>query len=140
MPDPTTTVLPTDRPELRLRHRGSRKLTELQVARRQKVLDRIEVTGQGRWRWTGQAKTARGQRYPQVLHSLPGGATQLLNARHVIFYLATGWVAADVQQYRTRDGDSLNIHPDNLVPTPPLNSRRKTNRFWDTRQLRAYYG
>ena len=140
MVEPAKTELTSDRPELRLRYRGSTALTEEQTAHRQKVLDRIEVSGPGTWRWTGQAKTARGNRYPQVMHSLPGGATQLLNARHVIFYLATGWVSQEVQQYRTRDGDPLNVHPDNIVPTPALSRSRSRNNFWDTERLREYYG
>ena len=127
-------------PLRRLRHRGSKKLTEAQVARRQKVYDRIEYARPGVWLWTGQAKTARGAKYPQIVHSLGGGVTQLVNARHVIFYLATGWVPGDVQQYRAKDGDPLNVHPANLVPMPPVRRARPTNNFWDTERLREYYG
>ncbi len=129
-----------DRPELRLRQRDQNRLTDQQLTRRQRVIDRIEVSGPGQWHWTGQAKTARGQRYPQILLTLSGGLSQLLNARHVVFYLATGWVPEDVQQYRTRDGDPLNIHPDNLVPVPPLERPRANNNFWDTTRLREYFG
>ncbi len=71
---------------------------------------------------------------------LDGGATQLLNARHVIFYLATGWVHVDVQQYRSKDGDPGNVHPDNLVPLPPMRSARGRNNLWDTDRLRSYFG
>lgn len=127
-------------PEYRLRHRGSSILTELEVNRRKKVIDRIEVASTGVWTWTGQAKTARGRRYPQVLLTLGGGVTQLLNARHVIYYLATGWVHEGVQQYRSRDGDPMNVHPDNLVPVPALVSSRSNNNFWDTERLKDYYG
>lgn len=140
MASPQQTRNKGDRPEQRLRHRGQNSLGELELARRQKVFDRIEVAGVGIWIWTGQAKTARGRRYPQVLHTLGGGATQLLNARHVVFYLATGWVHEGVQQYRSRDGDSMNVHPDNLVPVPALATPRANNHFWDTERLRAYYG
>ncbi len=129
-----------DNPRLRLRHRDGRNLSELQLSRRKKVLDRIEESSQGVWRWTGQSKIARGQRYPQIVHTLGNGMTQLLNARHVIFYLATGWVPEGVQQYRTRDGDAQNVHPDNLVPTMPMVSVRKNNNFWDTEKLKDYYG
>ena len=94
----------------------------------------------GNWLWTGQAKSARGRRYPQVLHTLGSGMTQLLNARHVVFYLATGWVPEGVQQYRSRDGYPMNVHPDNLVPLLPLVTIRSNNNFWDTDRLRKYYG
>lgn len=129
-----------DEPEYRLRHRGSIPLSELEISRRQKVIDRVEFVGASTWLWKGQAKTARGRRYPQVLHTLGGGMTQLLNARHVVFYLATGWVHEGVQQYRSRDGDPMNVHPDNLVPVPPLTTSRANNNFWDTDRLREYYG
>jgi hypothetical protein len=115
-------------------------LTAEQVARRQKVHDRIAYERPGVWRWTGQAKTARGAKYPQLVHSLGGGVTQLVNARHVIFYLATGWAPDDVQQYRAKDGDPLNVHPANLIPMPPVTRPRATNNFWDTARLRKYYG
>ncbi len=126
--------------ERRLRHRGSGNLTELQISRRRKVIDRLEVVDERTWRWTGQAKTARGRRYPQIALTLGGGATQLLNARHVVFYLATGWVHEAVQQYRSRDGDPMNVHPDNLAPTPPISSARANNNLWDTDRLRDYFG
>lgn len=127
-------------PELRLRHRNLNQLTNGQKRRRNKVLERIEVVGEGKWLWTGQAKSARGNKYPQIVHTLGRGVTQLVNARHVVFYLATGWVHKEVQQYRARDGNPLNVHPDNLVPVPPLQTPRGNNNFWDTERLRQYYG
>jgi hypothetical protein len=132
--------LPADHPVRRLAYRGPRNLSDAQLTHRQKILDRIEYVARGQWRWTGQSKTARGGRYPQVAHSLGGGLTQLLNARHVVFYMATGWVHDDVQQYRCRDGDPLNVHPDNIVPLPPVRSARSRNNFWDRDRLREYYG
>ncbi len=129
-----------DSPERRLRHRGSEKLTEEQLSRRQKVFDRIEVVGPDRWAWVGQAKSARGKRYPQFLLTLGGGTTQLVNARHVLFYLATGWVHEGVQQYRSRDRDPMNVHPDNIVPVPPLETARRNNNFWDSERLKSYFG
>lgn len=127
-------------PELRLRHRGTNSLSDVQVERRSKVIARISAQGDGVWKWTGQAKIAKGQKYPQIVHTLGNGLSQLVNARHVVFYLATGWVHEGVQQYRTRDGDPLNVHPDNLVPTPALERARSNNYFWDTERLKDYYG
>ena len=127
-------------PLARLRHRGSNLLTELQNDRRQKVLARISVEHPGLWRWTGQAKSARGRRYPQIVHTPNVGEKQVVSARHAIFYLANGWVHDAVQQYRVRDGDPMNVHPDNLVPVPPLLVKRRNNHFWDTDRLRNYYG
>ena len=110
------------------------------MRRRQKVFDRISVVADGVWRWTGQAKTARGKRYPQFMLQLEGGSAQLLNARHVIFYLATGWVHEGVQQYRSKDGDTENVHPENLLPMPPLQAARKRNNLWDTVRMREHFG
>ena len=127
-------------PELRLRYRGQTALTEEQVARRQKVLDRIVPVSEGVWHWTGQAKTARGRRYPQFMLTLPGGMTLLQNARHIVFYLAIGWVSENVQQYRAKDGDPLNVHPDNLVPLPPLAAKRASNNLLSTEKLQELFG
>lgn len=129
-----------EEPEYRLRHRGPSRLTELELSRRRKLIDRIEVADAHIWIWNGQSKTARGRRYPQILHTLGGGLTQLLNARHVVYYLATGWVHEGVQQYRSRDDNPMNVHPDNLVPVPPLVTTRTNNNFWDTDRLKSYYG
>lgn len=129
-----------DLPASRLRHRGGVPLSKEQMERRRKVHDRIDYVAPGVWIWTGQAKTARGSKYPQIALSLGGGAMHLANARHVIFYLATGWMHSRVQQYRARDGNPLNVHPDNLVPVPPLETTRKTNNFWGLRRLREYFG
>ncbi len=136
----SATTVQGDEPERRLRHRGANQLTELELARRHKVIKRIEFVDAETWIWKGQAKTARGRRYPQILHTMGGGLTQLLNARHVVFYLATGWVHEDAQQYRSRDGNPMNVHPDNLVPVPPLTTPRVNNNFWGTERLRDYYG
>jgi hypothetical protein len=130
----------SDLPALRLRFRESSKLSEAQHQRRQKVLDRIKVEDAGVWRWTGQTKIARGLRYPQFMMYLPDRQRYLLNARHLVFYMATGWVSDDVQQYRTNDGDPLNIHPENLVPVPVLKRKRSADRFMTTEQLRDYFG
>jgi hypothetical protein len=129
-----------DHPASRLRHRGSVPLTGEQLERRRKAHDRIEYAGPGVWRWTGQAKTARGSKYPQIALSLGGGVTHLANARHIVFYLATGWVHPRVQQYRAKDGDPMNVHPDNLLPVPPLATARSANNFWSLRKLREYFG
>lgn len=127
-------------PALRLRFRDQGNLSDVQRERRQKVLDRIRVELPGVWRWTGQAKTARGMRYPQFMLHLPGGRRQLINARHLVFYLANGWVHGEVQQYRARDRDPLNVNPDNLKPVPVLERKRRVSRIMSTAELREHFG
>lgn len=133
------TVLPVDHPERLLRFRGSGRLWESQIELRQKVIDRIDYQD-GRWIWTGQAKSAKGQKYPQLSIGLGAGVRYLANARHVVFYLAHGWVDSKAQQYRVRDGDPLNVHPENLVPVPPITTSRKSSSLWGVKELRKHFG
>lgn len=134
------TELPIDHPERLLRFRGNGRLWENQIERRNKVIDRIRFDSSGDWIWTGQSKKARGNRYPQMSLGVGRGLNYLANARHVVYYLANGWVDPKVQQYRTRDGNPMNVHPHNLVPVPPLVSSRGTNSLWGLKQLREYFG
>ena len=54
--------------------------------------------------------------------------------------MANGWVPDEVQQYRAHDGNPLNIHPDNLMPLPVIERKRKASRLPGTQQLRTYFG
>jgi len=60
----------------------------------------------------------------------------LSNARHVVFYLANGWVDSKVHQYRTRDGDPMNAHSQTFgtpsIPrtTPSISMRSIGFRIW----------
>ena len=131
--------LPVDHPERLLRFRGNGRLWEKQIEQRQKVIDRISYED-GRWVWTGQAKSAKGQKYPQLSLGVGKGMQYLANARHIVFYLANGWVDPKAQQYRARDGDPMNVHPANLVPVPPIGRARAESSMWSVRQLRDYFG
>ena len=134
-----TSELPIDHPERLLKFRGKGRLWENQIDRRAKVIERIECED-GRWMWQGQAKTARGQKYPQLSLGVGKGIRYLANARHVVFYLANGWVDPKAQQYRSRDGDAMNVHPLNLVPVPPIRKARENSSLWGLKELRAYFG
>ena len=132
--------LPLDHPERLLKFRGNGRLWEEQVERRSKVIDRIEFDENGDWNWTGQAKTARGQKYPQLSLGVGKGMRYLANARHVVFYLANGWVDSKAQQYRSRDGNPMNVHPENLIPVPPIGKTRENSSLWGLKELREYFG
>ena len=134
------TQLPIDHPKRLLRFRGNGRLWENQVERREKVISRIRHEEDGRWVWLGQAKTARGKKYPQLSLGIGKGMHYLANARHIVFYLANGWVDPRAQQYRSRDGDPMNVHPQNLVPVPPINKTRASSLLWTLKQLREFYG
>ncbi len=136
----TSTKAPDGHPARLLHPRSGRTMTADQLKHRQSVLDRIDRVDEDTWIWTGQAKSAKGQKYPQIAHSLGDGATQLVNARHVVYYLSSEWVPRNVQRYRAMDGNPLNVHPNNLAPMPPVVRARQVNRFWDTTRLRKYYG
>ena len=135
----TTIELPLDHPEYLLRFRGNGRLWESQIEQRQKVIDRISYED-GRWVWTGQAKSAKGQKYPQLSLGVGKGMRYLANARHVVFYLANGWVDSKAQQYRARDGDPMNVHPQNLVPVPPIRRTRAESSMWGVTELREFFG
>ena len=132
--------LPIDHPERLLSFRGNGRLWEKQIDQRDKVISRIRYEDEGRWIWTGQSKTARGQRYPQLSLGVGGGMRYLANARHVVFYLANGWIDSKAQQYRSRDGDAMNVHPLNLIPVPPIAKSRTSSSLWSLKQLREYFG
>ena len=132
--------LPIDHPERLLKFRGNGRLWEDQITRRARVIERIQYEDDGRWIWQGQAKTARGQKYPQLSLGVGKGMRYLANARHVVFYLANGWVDSKTQQYRSRDGDPMNVHPLNLVPVPPITRTRASSSMWNLKQLRNYFG
>lgn len=135
----TSQELPLDHPERLLRFRGHGRLWEDQIERRSKVIERIRYE-KGRWVWQGQAKSAKGQKYPQLSLGVGKGMRYLANARHVVFYLANGWVDPKAQQYRARDGDPMNVHPQNLVPVPPITRARNGSSLWGLKQLRQYFG
>ncbi|MBC8453124.1 MAG: hypothetical protein H8D69_01485 [Chloroflexi bacterium] len=130
---------PHDHPERLLKFRGSGRLWEKQIEQRQKVIDRIRDV-EGRGIWTGQAKSAKGQKYPQLSLGVGKGMRYLANARHIVFYLANGWVDSKAQQYRVRDGDPMNVHPQNLVPVPPIGRTRASSSLWGVKELRQYFG
>lgn len=134
------TQLPIDHPKRLLRFRGNGRLWENQVERREKVISRIRHEEDGRWVWLGQVKTARGKKYPQLSLGIGKGMRYLANARHIVFYLANGWVDPRAQQYRSRDGDPMNVHLQNLVPVPPINKTRASSLLWTLKQLREFYG
>lgn len=134
------TQFPQDHPERLLRFRGNGRLWEKQVEQRQKVIDRIRYDEDGKWIWQGQAKTAKGQKYPQLSLGVGKGMRYLANARHVVFYLANGWVDTKAQQYRSRDGDPMNVHPLNLVPVPPIAITRSSSPLWNLKELRDFFG
>jgi len=134
------TQLPIDHPKRLLRFRGNGRLWENQVERREKVISRIRHEKDGRWVWLGQAKTARGKKYPQLSLGIGKGMRYLANARHIVFHLANGWVDPRAQQYRSRDGDPMNVPPQNLVPVPPINKTRASSLLWTLKQLREFYG
>ena len=136
----TETDLPEDHPGRLMKHRGTTRLSEIQVERRRKVIDRIEYRSGGNWLWTGRSKKARGQRYPQLTLTVDPGLTYLANARHVVFYLVHGWVHDRVQRYRVVDGEPMNVHPYNLIPTPPVSRTRGSRSLWKLKQLRNYFG
>ena len=131
--------LPQDHPSRLLKFRGNARLWEEQIVRRQKVIDRIKYVD-GKWMWTGQAKSARGGKYPQFSISMGHGMQYLANARHVVFYLANGWVDPETQMYLAKDGDPLNVHPQNIVPSPPKVTAREKNNLWSVDRLRTYFG
>lgn len=131
--------LPHDHPLRLLKFRGNARLWEDQIQRRQKVIDRISYEV-GKWVWTGQAKSARGSKYPQFSVSLGNGMQYLANARHIVFYLANGWVDPETQMYKVRDGDPLNVHPQNIVPSSPKKTARRTNNLWGLEELRKFFG
>jgi len=135
----TTTELPIDHPERLLRFRGNGRLWENQIEQRQKVIDRIQYED-GRWLWTGQAKSAKGQKYPQLSLGVGKGMRYLANARHIVFYLANGWVDSKAQQYKVRDGDPMNVHPQNLVPVPPIVRTRADSSLWGVKELQEFFG
>ncbi len=132
--------LPNDHPERLLKFRGNGRLWEDQVIRRARVIERIRYEDDGRWVWQGQAKTARGRKYPQLSLGVGKGMRYLANARHVVFYLANGWVDSKAQQYRSRDGDPMNVHPQNLVPVPPIAKARSNSSLWSLKELREFFG
>jgi hypothetical protein len=134
------TQFPQDHPERLLRFRGNGRLWEKQVEQRQKVIDRIRYDEDGKWIWQGQAKTAKGQKYPQLSLGVGKGMRYLANARHVVFYLANGWVDTKAQQYRSRDGDPMIVHPLNLVPAPPIAITRSSSSLWNLKELRDFFG
>ncbi|MDA0597013.1 MAG: hypothetical protein O2921_08075 [Chloroflexi bacterium] len=103
------------------------------------MIDRISYEN-GRWIWTGQAKSAKGQKYPQLSLGVGKGMRYLANARHVVFYLANGWVDAKAQQYRARDSDPMNVHPQNIVPVPPIKWTRAESSLWGVTDLREFLG
>jgi hypothetical protein len=133
------TELPLDHPARLLKFRGNGRLWEHQIARRQKVIDRI-LYEDGRWMWVGQAKSSKGQKYPQLSLGVGKGMRYLANARHIVFYLANGWVDSKAQQYRVRDDDPMNVHPLNLIPTPPIARTRSNSSLWGVRELREFFG
>ena len=104
------------------------------------MIDRIRYDEDGKWIWQGQAKTAKGQKYPQLSLGVGKGMRYLANARHVVFYLANGWVDTKAQQYRSRDGDPMNVHPLNLVPVPPIAITRSSSSLWNLKELRDFFG